>query len=324
LQTASKHSTKYPDDDDDDDDSDPDSSNSSSSDNSSDDSSDDDNHQKKSRKKKKKSKKKSKKRSTAKIVFELNKNTSYEDFKPLEFHPELEKRQRSFLFFTRKLGQLCRTTPELRKFFEDNDKLRTPRTAKVDAALYDFLLSKVSNKTATMLETYMSEHKCKDGITAYKFLRSLSAPQDHDSQHRALTNFRSLYLKDKEHLQSFNQRFNTALTNVQATGTSISKNDIVDQYLHAVKTINHSQIQVDIKLYKRQRVMEGEVPTTINLSELQGEFQREEELTFDDTKRRSREVSTRAHTNNATNSKPTKSVPKSTTSKTGGLPSKLC
>jgi hypothetical protein len=235
LQTASRHSTKYPDDDDDDD-SDPDSSDSSSSNDSSDDSSDDDKRRKKSRKKKKK-KKKSKKRSTAKIVFELNKNASYQDFKPLEFHPELEKRQRSFLFFTRKLRQLCRTTPELRKVFEDNDKLRIPRTAKADAALYDFLLSKVSNKTATMLETYMSEHKCKDGITAYKFLRSLSAPQDPDSQHRALTNFRSLYLKDNEHLQLFNQRFNTALTNVQATGISISKNDTVDHYLRAVKTI---------------------------------------------------------------------------------------
>jgi hypothetical protein len=124
----------------------------------------------------------------------------------------------------------------------------------------------VSNKTATMLETFMSEHKCKDGITAYKFLRSLSAPQDPDSQHQALTNFRSLYLKDNEYLQSFNQHFNTVLTNAQATGTSISKNDTVDQYLCAVKTINHFQIQVDIKLYKRQRVMEGEVPTSINLS----------------------------------------------------------
>jgi hypothetical protein len=219
-------STVLPDDDDNDD-SDPDSSDSSSSDNSSDDSSDDsdedsssddssDHHRrKKSRKKKKKEKSKRKQRSTAKIVFELSKNASYQDFKPLEFHPELEKRQRSFLFFTRKLRQLCRTTPELRNVFEDHDRIRDPKTAKADAALYDFLLSKVSNKTATMLETFMCEHKRKDRITAYKYLRSLSAPQDPDSQHQALTNFRNMYLKDNENLQSFNQHFNTALTNKQ-------------------------------------------------------------------------------------------------------------
>jgi hypothetical protein len=88
-----------------------------------------------------------------------------------------------------------------------------------------------------MLETYMSEHKCKDEITAYKYLRSISAPQDPDSQHRALTNFCNLYLNDNEHLQGFNQRFNTALTNVQSTGIAIPKNEIVDQYLLAVKTI---------------------------------------------------------------------------------------
>jgi hypothetical protein len=320
---------------DDDDDSDPDSSDSSSFDNSSDNSSDDSdedsssdgssNHHRcrKSRNKKNKKKKsKRKQRSTAKIVFELSKNASHQDFKPLEFHLELEKRQRSFLFFTQKLRQLCRTTPELRKVFKDHDRIHDPKTAKADAALYDFLLSKVSNKTATMLKMFMSEHKRKDGITAYKFLRSLSAPQDPDSQHRALTNFRNMYLKDNENIQSFNQHFNTALTNVQATGISIPKNDIIDQYLRAVKTINHSQIQVDVKLYKRQGAMESETPTEINLSEMQGEFQREEELTFDDTKRRLREVSTKAHANNATTSKPSKPAQKNKMPKTGGLQTK--
>jgi hypothetical protein len=47
----------------------------------------------------KRRKKKKKQRSTAKIVSELNKNASYAEFKPLEFHPDLEKRQASFLFF---------------------------------------------------------------------------------------------------------------------------------------------------------------------------------------------------------------------------------
>jgi hypothetical protein len=50
-------------------------------------------------------KRKKKRRSTAKIVFELNKNASYSDFKPLEFHPDLDRRQASFLYFTRKLHQ---------------------------------------------------------------------------------------------------------------------------------------------------------------------------------------------------------------------------
>jgi hypothetical protein len=96
--------------DDDDDDDDPDSSDSSSSDDSSDESSNDlssddltSHHRNKKYRNKKRKKSKKKQRSTAKIVFELNKNASYQDFKSLEFHPELEKRQRAFLFFTRKL-----------------------------------------------------------------------------------------------------------------------------------------------------------------------------------------------------------------------------
>jgi hypothetical protein len=81
---------------------------------------------------------------------------------------------------------------------------------------------------------------------------------------------------------------------------------------------------VDIKLFKQQRVMESETPTSINLSKMQGEFQREEEkLTFDDTKRRSRDVSTKSSANNASSSPPTKSNQKKPSPKTGGLSTKL-
>jgi hypothetical protein len=185
---------------------------SSSSDDNSSNSSESDGYRYDSQGRRKKRKKKS--RSTAKIVFELNKNASYSDFKPLEFHPDLDRRQASFLYFTRKLRQLCRSAPELCQVFEYPNELMAPKTKRADAALYDFLLSKVSNKTATMLETYMIEHKKRDGITAFKFLQMLSAPQDADSQHIALTKYRSLALNDREFLQSFHSRFNIALTNL--------------------------------------------------------------------------------------------------------------
>jgi hypothetical protein len=55
------------------------------------------------------------------------------------------------------------------------------------------------------------------------------------------------------------------------------------------------------------------------LSEIQSELQREEELTNDDTKRRSREVSTKARANNASSSAPPNQSDKKQPSKTGGL-----
>jgi hypothetical protein len=66
-------------------------------------------------------------------------------------------------------------------------------------------------------------------------------------------------------------------------------------------------------------VLEGEATTSIVLSEIQSELQRVEELTNDDTKRRSREVSTKARANNASSSTPPNQSNKKQPSKTGGL-----
>jgi hypothetical protein len=170
-------------------------------------------------------------------VFELNKNASCSDLKPLEFHPDLDQRQASFLCFTRKLCQLCCSTPELCLVFEYPNKLMPLKTKRADTARYDFLLSKVSNKTATMLETYMIEHKKGMAMRVSLYVQcparcrypahrahqaSKSCPQQHGIptklplpfQHRAYQH-----------------------------GIALHQSEVINQYLRAVKTVQHSRVQ---------------------------------------------------------------------------------
>jgi ribosomal protein L11 len=164
-----------------------------------------------------------------------------------------------------------------------------------------------------MLETYMIEHKRRDGITAYKYLRSLSAPQDADSQHIAITRYRNLLLNDREFIQTFNGRFNSIVTNVIATGVQLQQSDVVDQYLCAIKTVQNSQIQVKITLYRERRKSELQEHPTITelvLTQIQSEFQREEEQSNDTANRQARAVSTRAQANSAASAPSTRTTAK--------------